>query len=165
MLNELTADTLRSALKYDQETGVFTWINPRKKALRGCQAGRLHKQRGYREIYIGGKLYYAHRLAWLYMSGKFPSKLIDHIDHKKDNNSWCNLREVDHSVNGKHRKQSQSNSKTGVKGVSKSGKGFRARIFEGGKEIRFGTFDTIEEATSAYHLGISKYRTLTGDPV
>lgn len=163
METEITVDRLKECLAYNQETGVFVWKNPRKHSLKGAQAGRAHKKRGYREIYIFGRLHYAHRLAWLYMTGEMPKKLIDHIDHNKDNNSWPNLREVDYSVNGKHRAGAQSNSKTGIKGVSSNGSGYRARIFEHGKQICFGTFKNIADAVQAYEAGIAMYRMPTGE--
>ncbi len=42
-------------------------------------------------MYIDGQLYLAHKMAWLYVYGKFPKKHITHIDGDKTNNSINNL--------------------------------------------------------------------------
>lgn len=151
----LTCDELKSKMTYDPETGIF--IRFKGKGA-GSPAGRLHKVRGYREICINHKLYYAHRLAWLYMTGEWPKNVIDHIDKDKANNAWSNLRDVSVVVNGQNRKGAQSNSRTGILGVSGNGSGFRARIFEDGKEIYLGTFKTKGEAKVAHLAAVKKFR-------
>jgi hypothetical protein len=85
---EITAERLREVLLYDPETGVFRWWVPtsRKSPFRvGKIAGSYHRD-GYREIRIDKRLYRAHRLAWLYMTDKWPDLEIDHIDQDGTNN-------------------------------------------------------------------------------
>lgn len=45
---------------------------------------------------------FAHRIAWVLYYGHFPSQLIDHINHNRQDNRICNLRDVsprDNSLN------------------------------------------------------------------
>ena len=71
-MNEpLTVERLREALHYDPETGVFTWLVDRGGVRKGSVAGCVNKAKnqGYRLIGLGGRLYRAHLLAWLYTYG------------------------------------------------------------------------------------------------
>lgn len=143
----LTAKKLREILDYDPLTGKFSRLSAPKKDI-----GRIHKIRGYHEIYVEGRLRYAHRLAWLYMTGEWPKGLIDHIDHDKSNNRWNNLREANFVSNGQNRKEAQINNELGILGVSKNGKKYRARIKIGNKQVHLGTFETIDDAKHAYDV-------------
>ena len=58
---------------------------------------------GYIRIMIDNERISAHRLAWFYVYGTWPSKCIDHINHKKDDNRICNLRNVTQLENLTHR--------------------------------------------------------------
>lgn len=89
----ITQIELKEWLTYDPITGIFRWI-PRPRSSRieykaGCQ-----RRDGYVIISFKGTQYLAHRLAFLYMTGSFPEKQVDHIDRKRNNNKWDNLREV-----------------------------------------------------------------------
>lgn len=143
----VTAKRLREVLEYDPLTGVFTWIKAGKHTqwLLGREAGRVHKKNGYREICVDGRLYFAHRLAWLYMTGQWPRDQIDHRNRQRSDNRWANLREADNSTNGLNR--------SNVSGVSFYRKGgyarWRARIHIGGKTHSLGYFNTRELAEAA----------------
>jgi hypothetical protein len=64
--NVITQKQLKEMLHYAPETGIFTWLEGRRK---GKPAGSKN-ERGYLKIWISvkgiRKLYYAHRLAWFY---------------------------------------------------------------------------------------------------
>lgn len=98
----LTQEELKRMLHYESETGIFTWkINKRGPVKRGDVAGKTNG-RGYRVIKIDGAYYYAHRLAWFYITGNWP-KETDHINRVKTDNRMVNLREVTHSLNNRNR--------------------------------------------------------------
>jgi hypothetical protein len=110
----ITQDELMHALDYNPGTGIFTW----RISVANIKAGRIAGtvSNGYLVIRINKALYYSHRLAFLYMTGKFPENEVDHIDRNKYNNSWKNLRECDSSENKCNKLDSKNTS--GVKGVS-----------------------------------------------
>lgn len=143
--NDLTAQQVRDALDYEPDTGTFRWRrNPRggsKKA--GDVAGYLMNQ-GYWCIMIGGKSYLAHRLAWLHVKGVWPSLLIDHENGNKSDNRFVNLREADEGQN------TWNSDRRGWYRRSGRGKPFGAKINPNGTQIYLGSFDTINEARSAY---------------
>ena len=101
----LTALRLHSLLRYESDTGVFTWrIRSNSRAAKDQRAGCLCKALGYVLIGIDGKMYYAHRLAWLYVHGKWPGQVIDHINRVRNDNRICNLRDVSRAVNNANKR-------------------------------------------------------------
>ena len=148
---DLTAERLREILHYDPDTGIFTIaVRLTNRTKVGGIAGCIDKSIGYRVVWIDGKSYRAHRLAWLYVYGKFPKKHIDHINGKKDDNRICNLREVTPFENAQNKVRPQQNNSSGYLGVSKNRKGWRARVTLHGEEFHIGTFQTKQEAHDAY---------------
>lgn len=110
---------LQQYLNYDSDTGMFTWKVDRKNGQirAGDVAGSLTKT-GYIEISLKNKRMYAHRLAWYFITGSWPTNEIDHIDQIKTNNAGCNLREADSSQNSANVAHRSDNT-SGFKGVSK----------------------------------------------
>ena len=106
----ITISELIAQLNYEPETGIFTW----KKAKRGhtkagAKAGTI-RPNGYINITINRKPYYAHRLAWFYTTGQWPTHHIDHINGVRDDNRIENLREADRKstrLNSSHSQQSR----------------------------------------------------------
>lgn len=137
-------ERLKRLLKYDPESGLFTWNESRGRVKRGTVAGST-SSKGYTVIGLGGKTYKAHRLAWLYMTGAWPLEQIDHRDGQKANNKWNNLREATHAQNSCNR---SPYNKTGFKGVipGPNGKYFGKTSYKGEK-CHSGAFDTPEEAS------------------
>lgn len=146
----LTEKRLKSLLKYEPDTGVWTWLMTRNHRSRaGSRAGTIHRN-GYRIIEIDGRSYRSSRLAYLYMTGNHSAELIDHIDHKKDNDAWVNLRQASHNQNQYNQKMRVDNT-SGVKGVrweKQAGK-WRADIKFQGKSMYLGLFTTLESAAEA----------------
>ena len=137
----LTQDRLKQLLLYTPETGVFT----RNGKVAGCT-----RPDGYNKINVDGVQWYAHRLAWLYMTGTL-AKDIDHRDRNPSNNRFANLRAVTKSEN-QHNRVKQRNNTSGYKGViyfKRTGR-WRANIWVNNAPIYLGYFDTPAEANAAY---------------
>lgn len=136
----LDQHVLKEHLNYDSDTGFLDWISPSgngdSKSLAGCE-----HHTGYIYIRLGGSIYPAHRLAWLYMTGKWPENQIDHINGIKNDNRFCNLREATMSNNMMNRGIFKNNT-SGFKGVSYKGKKWRARCTVNKKQYNLGIFST-----------------------
>ena len=107
-------------------------------------------EKGYYRIELGGRRYFAHRLAWYLHYGEWPSAMIDHINGDRKDNRIANLRLANQSQNSANAKR-YSNNSTGYKGVSERRPGqFRASVRKDGKLRHLGTFSTPEAAYDAY---------------
>lgn len=138
-----TAEYLRSICTYDPETGVFTkHAKPRRNHT--ARMGWKNPA-GYIVISVNADRFMAHRLAWLYMTGRWPTHDIDHINHQRDDNRWQNLRHVSHKDNCRLRKSGRTAAnKHGLTGVTKTPGGYAAKLCLGT------TFETPEAAHEVY---------------
>lgn len=154
----MTQDRLKELLYYDPETGIFRWkINRGGKVKVGGKAG-FYKEDEYSVIGVDHKTYLSHRLVFLYMEGYFPENDIDHINRIKDDNRWCNLREVSHQCNMRNCKL-QSNNISGVTGVNYH-KGickWRSIITINDKQIHLGYYKNFYDAVKARWQAEVKY--------
>ncbi len=107
---------------------------------------------GYLRVRWNGEVKLAHRVIWEYVNGPVPTGMeIDHINGIKSDNRIVNLRLTTRSENMQNRQRHQSNSFTGVKGVSPRPNGkWWAAIGVSGRVFHLGSFRTIEEAEAAY---------------
>jgi hypothetical protein len=152
----LTANRLRDLLSYNPETGEFVWrVTVSSRAMAGFVAGCVYAQKltRYRGIRVDGRLYKAHRLAWLYVHGVWPAEQLDHIDGDGANNRIANLRQATNSENNRNRKV-RYDSASGCKGVNfhKGNRKWRAHIRLNGRQKHLGYFSSAEEAYAAYCL-------------
>lgn len=145
----LTAQILRDLYHYNPETGIFTRRIRRGGYLAGGMAGS-HKKKGYLSIAYLGKEYPAHRVAWLYVYGKWPNGFIDHKNGIKSDNRIENLREANSKLNNENRRTASTKSRTGLLGAYPFKNRFVAFIGTNGKNKNLGYFDTAEEAHEAY---------------
>lgn len=152
----MTLEEIKNILRYEPDTGNFFYVSARGIKQIGDKAG-LASGNGYIRIEISGKRYLAHRLAWLFCNGKWPSNMIDHINCDRTDNRICNIREADKHQNQYNSKKHIDN-KTGYKNVRlhRDGK-YEARISVKGKRIQLGSFKTAEEAALAYSKAVEKY--------
>lgn len=149
-MSTLTTERLRELLDYCPETGLFRWKADRRG---GCKAGDvagIKHAKGYRFIKIDQNRYSAHRLAWFYVTGRWPSECVDHINRERDDNRFSNLREATWSENR------MNTSAIGVKFYAKSGK-WMAYIGSGGQRRYLGMFETRAAALLARKEAALKY--------
>ena len=151
MLDKLTQDDLKRLFHYDQETGLFTrLVNSGTRWKIGQIVGCLDPISGYLTVGVGNKTYRLHRLAFLYVTGKWPEHDVDHIDGIGSNNKWANLREATELQNMQNYKKANKNNKSKFLGVSTQRYGFQAVIYKNRKRIYLGLFKTPELAHTAY---------------
>lgn len=160
----LTAQKLREVLNYDPETGIFTRkVRLAQRHQVGDRAdfevtgGNL---KGYRRVSLFSQRYLAHRLAWLYVYGKWPEQHIDHINGDRADNRIKNLREADDQLNIENQRRARADAVTSkYLGVhfDRPTKKWRARIQHKGKSIHVGMFDCEHAAFAAYLEAKRKY--------
>lgn len=147
---QISAETLKSSLDYDPDTGVFRRISNRQGGFKlGALAGYKHHS-GYTYIKVNGKTYAAHRLAWLFHFGEMPEGEIDHINCDKSDNRISNLRLSDRKGNVCNVGLRNDNT-SGVKGVSwhrECGK-WVAYVRNNGIKIYVGMFSDLNDAANA----------------
>lgn len=141
------AECLRQTWAYDIETGKFTRRVKSGRWAAGSEVGTIHHT-GYVKMLFDGKQYLAHRLAWLYVYGEWPSGQLDHINRDKTDNRIANLRVATSAQNNANRVTSAPIS--GKRGVYPAGEKFRARIMVDGYARHLGCFDSPSEASAAY---------------
>jgi hypothetical protein len=160
---EITQEYLKSILHYDPDSGVFTWKERKLDSFKTEWAGKTWNARfaekeaggvnseGYIKILIKNKITSAHRLAVLYMTGRFPLHDTDHINGIRSDNRWKNIREVTNAQNMQNQIKARTNNKsTGLLGAYKIDGKFKASIFVNNKAKNLGFFDTAKEAHEAY---------------
>jgi hypothetical protein len=137
MLGAMEQAKLKSLLDYDPDTGQFTWtVSKPPRAVKGSIAG-YNNGSGYIKISVDGTRYYAHRLAFVWMTGSTPNT-IDHINGIKHDNRWSNLRDVMQKTNSRNRARSS--------GVRRRYGKWYARY----ADVHLGVFETKEAAVAAY---------------
>ena len=148
---------LKELLHYDPNSGVFTWLEKRGNVNIGDIAGSI-SGRGYWYIQINYETHQAHRLAWLYHNGAWPSDQIDHINRNRTDNRIENLRCVSCKENNRNKSKNKRNS-SGINGVhwwAYRGR-WRATIKHNGKAKYIGCFVDINDAAEARRLAEIKY--------
>lgn len=151
---DLTLDRLKKVLSYDRTTGVFYWrVSTSNRVKAGRMAGRDNGV-GYLRLMLDRRLYYTHRLAWMYVHGTMPEVEIDHINGNRSDNRISNLRLAQHRENGQNQALRKTNT-SGKHGVSwsKPHNKWAAYIMKDGRKRHLGLFDSLEDAGDAYLAG------------
>lgn len=123
---------------YDPITGYVQ--TPKGKILTGKNYVSIHPDR---KTSIS-----AHQYGWWWMTNEVP-KIVDHINRVKNDNRFCNLRNVDVQKNAYN---------TDSKGcrLDKRSNRWQAYIKKNYKFIHIGMFETEKEAKEAYENERSK---------
>ena len=148
---DLTAEELRRHYAYDPHHGLWQVLNPGPLQRRDWWPG-AKTSTGHYVLRVFGENYLVHRLAWLWMTGSWPTCEIDHADLDKGNNRWGNLREATHQQN-QYNAKARSTNRAGLKGVcfDKRRQMWRATISSAAKHNQhLGYFQPPEEAHEAY---------------
>lgn len=143
---------LKDLIHYCPDLGLFWWKPRHDKRFDGRFAGKIagtrDKASGYGLIQIDGTSHSIQRLAWFYMTGRWPTDQIDHRNTWKLDNAFENLREATPSQNGANRK---GWAKSGYKGVYVKKDGTITSSIQNGDRLEhLGYFQTTEEASLAY---------------
>lgn len=157
----LSATQLRRLLNYDPRTGLFKWRverrgRPHGRIPPGTIAGSIWAD-GYRHICIDYVAYPAARLAFLWMTGRWPRLGMDHKNRNRADDRWRNLREATWSQNQMNK--INSNNALGLKGVcwEWDRDKYKAYIEVNGRSMHLGRFETAEEAQAAYAVAARKH--------
>lgn len=156
---ELTQEYLKECFNYDPTTGNLIWKERPRGRFRthatyrksvsfiGRVAGATHLN-GYRSVSLDRKVYYVHRLVWLWHTGKMPTLVLDHINRNPSDNRIENLRECTHALNCRAGRARHSR---GFRGVRKNSSGsWTSSIRIGGRSVHLGSFRSAEDAALAY---------------
>lgn len=149
---KLTANRLRELLHYNPDTGAWAWRQSNGRRVHaGMQAGSINGC-GKRAIQVDGATYLGARLAWLYMTGEWPERLVDHVNRVRDDDRWENLREATHSQNSINRVETNRKKHPKLpRGVYPIPSGRFTAIITVAKKTKYlGVFDTPEAAHGAY---------------
>lgn len=153
----LTQTRLKSILCYDPQTGIWTWL----VSCRGTAAGSITgcpNSAGYNRITIDGHSYLTSRLAYLYMTGKWPAHQMDHINRNQRDERWSNLRPATQSQNN-HNQGPNIKNTSGCKGVVwlKRERRWLSLLQIDGKIYRLGYFINLKDAVNARKAAETKY--------
>lgn len=143
----MNQELLKTLLRYSPETGEFFWINPTCRSTKPLSRAGSSDRHGYIRISLCRRSYQAHRLAWLYVYGRFPDHLIDHINGDRQDNRISNLRQATNKQNCENQKLHATN-KSGYRGVvlhKRTGK-WQAQVRHNGVNLYLGLYDTPEMA-------------------
>lgn len=152
--DKITSARLRELLSYDTDSGAFSWNSSKKKG----QSVGFSMPNGYRGVALDGRIYLCHRLAWLWVTGSHPVAQIDHINGRRTDNRFCNLRAATCSQN-RHNVGLRVNNKSGLKGVSwhrRDGK-WKACVYLNYRAVFAKKFTSKTDAAVAYNYHATLY--------
>jgi hypothetical protein len=166
-LTDLTQEIVRELLDYDPATGALTWRQRDRKWFESDGAWKMWNTKysgkriyssttkGYLRVKIWGHSYAAHRLCFLWMTGRYPDPEIDHENHVRSDNRWSNLFET--GQNNKNRTLPSTNT-SGHIGVYKHSNMYGAYIhnLDSSRE-HLGYFHNFEDAVDVRSAAELKY--------
>ena len=155
LTDRIDAARLRALLSYDPATGIFHWRVHWGNRSAGAIAG-YRKVCGHWSIQVDSRSYFVHRLAWLWMTGRWPTQ-IDHRNRDPADNCWRNLREASPATNSRNQKLRTTNT-SGRVGVNRRPSGnYRASICVNYRKLYLGTFRSFDAAVAARLAAQQRY--------
>lgn len=151
MLPLPSAKELMRLFQYDGNSGELLWRERSDRSrswnirFAGKAAGSPNSK-GAIQITIGARRYYSYRIIWKIHHGSDPVHTIDHRDGDKKNNKIQNLRLATPSQQAMNRR----NWGAYPKGVTFDKGRYVAKIRLDGSIRTLGSFDTPEQAHTAY---------------
>lgn len=114
LANRNVAILVKDEFDYNPETGLLTW----KVSAGPCKAGNRAGTWVGDRLRVGWLKQYhpATHIIWLWMTGKWPDKVVDHKDGNPSNDKWNNLQNI-YKCQDSSKKVKQSNNKSGIPGV------------------------------------------------
>lgn len=156
-LGQVTQELLHELFYYHEDGYLCRKLKTSGKVVIGERFGTISRQRGdkfaekaYYKGALFGKMYYVHRLIWLFHHGTWPVGLLDHDDHNTLNNRIGNLVKATPMQNSRNQNRAINNTTgyTGIQPAKKAGS-YIAQIHVAGRNIRVGTFTSMELAVAA----------------
>ena len=156
MTDQELLDYCNEHLSYNRDSGIIINKDTSRNVRAGVEAGSLFAN-GYRNIYLNGRVYGSHRIAFL-MYYKYLPENIDHINGIRDDNRNLNLRGCNSLENSWNYKPTSRN-KSGYKGVCwyKALNKWRAQINHKGKRYHLGFFKSKDNAARSYNTASRMY--------
>jgi hypothetical protein len=148
----ITQEQVKSVLNYDPISGIFTRKVATTNSIKvGDIAGCFDNSNGYLRICVNEKNYFAHRLAWLYMTGELTQNVVDHINGNRIDNRFSNLRHIPWRKNCQNKIKNRKGKSPGVTFRKDCpDRPWLAGIKIDNKSYTLGFFKTEQEASEAY---------------
>ncbi len=153
------ASYLRECFDYDPGTGILRWkerpashfkseaaTHQINSHFAGTQAGWPHDKSGRLYVELDQRPWAIARIIWKIMTGVEPPRLVDHRDKNAANDKWDNLRPASYTENACN----QRGRRNGKKGAYPDRNRWRSVVTVNGRRFDLGTFDTEEQAHTAY---------------
>jgi hypothetical protein len=140
----LTHEELLENVNYDPLTGVSVWLKPGPRRQVGGVVGQVRESTGYRECTVCGEFWYHSRLAWFYVTGKRPNRIVDHKNLIRSDDWFNNLRLATYTQNSINSERYGN-----MQGISKRDGYWRVRLSIMRNRITIGNFVDLQEAIEA----------------
>lgn len=145
---KISQEELKRILDYDPDSGLFRWkVDCRNNIKKGDMAGTLRENTKLIYIMIKGAHYKADKLAFLYMTGKYPKYEIQHKNGVRFLNGWDNL-EIETIPEIKN----YAKKKNSIRGVFQN-ENYKVTIYYDRQRCSLGSYKDFDEAVCARYAG------------